>query len=166
MNGTAAESVREKILRNRHPAVRKGPGRQHLLLHFQHFPRLSFICHEKLCSLPLLKVTLQIAKIIKYVVYGLSYSFPIVWVIFLNSKKNLHFEGFLLTVHQSTTIGALEMWIPTLPVQPWAKSVSGVKSQGISHYWLCAVKPPWESKCKTRISWASKVECINCFYSR
>ena len=167
MNGTAAESVREKILRNRHPAsVRKGPGRQHLLLHFQHFPRLSFICHEKLCSLPLLKVTLQIAKIIKYVVDGLSYSFPIVWVIFLNSKKNLHFEGFLLTVHQSTTIGALEMWIPTLPVQPWAKSVSGVKSQGISHYWLCAVKPPWESKCKTRISWASKVECINCFYSR
>ena len=45
-----------------------------------------------------------------------------------------------------------------------SKSVSGVKSQGISHYWLCAVKPPWESKCK--ISWASKVECINCFYSR
>ena len=83
-----------------------------------------------------------------------------------NCEKIRHFEGFLLTVHQSTTIGALEMWIPTLPVQPWAKSVSGVKSQGISHYWLCAVKPPWESKCKTRISWASKVECINCFYSR
>ena len=65
MNGTAAKSVGEKkILRNRHPSAsassaRKGLGRQqHLLLHFQHFPRLSFICHERLCSSPLLKVTL------------------------------------------------------------------------------------------------------------
>ena len=74
MNGTAAaECRRKKILRNRHPSAsassaRKGLGRQqHLLLHFQHFPRLSFICHERLCSSPLLKVTLQITKITKSV---------------------------------------------------------------------------------------------------
>ena len=165
MNGTAAESVREKILRNRHPAsVRKGPGRQHLLLHFQHFPRLSFICHEKLCSLPLLKVTLQIAKIIKYVVDGLSYSFPIVWVIFLNSKKNSTFWRIFAHCAPVNNNRGFRNVNPYAARETLSKSVGGVKSQGISHYWLCAVKPPWESKCK--ISWASKVECINCFYSR
>ena len=66
----------------------------------------------------------------KICLYGLSYSFPIVWVIFLHSEKIRHFEGFLLTVHQSTTIGALEMWIPTPPAKPWAKVLVVWKAKG------------------------------------